>query len=74
MEPKNPTPAPIVYEQFKQVRDSGKVNMLNLNGVMQEANKANFYDLVSHLADISLIGSQTERSAKYMEFLEGFQG
>lgn len=56
----------IIKEQFMQVRDAGSVNMIDLNGVMREANDSNFYDLVVFLADIK---HAQNSSIKYMEFL-----
>jgi len=58
----------LVYEQFMKVRDASSVNMLDLNGVMREAYDSDFYDLVTHLANIQ---HGQEASKKYMEFLQG---
>lgn len=56
----------IVKEQFLQVRDAGQVNMLDMTGVMRQANDNNLYDLVVFLADIK---HGADSSKKYMEFL-----
>lgn len=57
----------IVKEQFLQVRDAGQVNMLDMTGVMRQANDNNFYNLVVFLADIKH-GQNSSRN--YMEFLQ----
>ncbi|SFG86531.1 protein of unknown function [Enterocloster clostridioformis] len=41
-----------VKDQIRRVRNSGVTNMFDIDGVMQAANNARFYNLVAYLADI----------------------
>lgn len=42
---------PVIKEQILQVRDDGRVNMFDVNGVMYVANDLGCYDLVCYLMD-----------------------
>ena len=41
----------IILDQIAKIRDSGKTNMLDINGVINEANQHSFYELIVFIED-----------------------
>ncbi len=63
-----------LFRQMEKVRDEGRVNMMDRNGVMAEANRLKCYQLVVYLGDMNGTGNRTSPDGRmrYLVFLNQF--